>query len=92
MVDKARGKTNAPRWDTLRSLNARLLPVSLPPGDLEALSIVYLAEAAAAFDEMTRLNLDDQLRCQDETGLAQPCCARRVSSRQWSICRPIVTG
>ena len=53
--------------DTLRSLNARLLPVSLPPGDLEALSIVYLAEAAAAFDEMTRLNLDDQLRCQDET-------------------------
>jgi len=53
--------------DTLRRLGAQLQPASLPPDELEALALVYMAEAAAAFDELTRHNLDDQLRRQDET-------------------------
>ena len=63
---------------TLRALGAQLQPVSLPPDDLEALSAVYLAETAAAFDEMTRLNIDDQLRRQDEAAWPNQLRAARL--------------
>ena len=52
--DDAARENNINVLATLRALGAHLQPVSLPPDDLEALSVVYLAEAAAAFDEMIR--------------------------------------
>lgn len=50
----------------LRSLGVDLTPIELPAFDLEALSPILLAEAAAAFDELTLNNLDDQMVLQDK--------------------------
>lgn len=50
--------------DVLRSLGINLIPVDLPKFDYEPMFIVLLAEAAAAFDEITRDNLDDQMKWQ----------------------------
>ncbi len=52
---------------TLRALGAELQPVSLPPDDLDSMMVVLLAETAAAFDEMTRKNVDDLLKRQDDS-------------------------
>ncbi|MCY4526892.1 MAG: hypothetical protein OXB89_09820, partial [Anaerolineaceae bacterium] len=41
--------------------------VSLPAGDLESMRLILLAESAAAFDDMTRSGLDDQLRRQGDS-------------------------
>src|SRR5205085_10847895 len=40
--------------DTLRDLGVRLQPITLPTLPIEPLSIILTAEAAAAFDELTR--------------------------------------
>ncbi|MCR4438801.1 MAG: amidase [bacterium] len=45
--------------DTLRSLGVDLVPVALPDLPVEALQFILNAEAAAAFDELTRSNRDD---------------------------------
>jgi len=45
--------------ETFRKLGANLIPVSLPALPVNALSIVLNAEAASAFDELTRSNKDD---------------------------------
>ena len=45
--------------DTLRSLAVDLRPVELPEYPISAMSFVLGAEAAAAFDEVTRNNRDD---------------------------------
>lgn len=45
---------NAASLATLRQLGARLEPVELPPGPVDALAFILSAEAAAAFDELTR--------------------------------------
>lgn len=50
--------------DTLRSLNIDLIPLELPADDLGPLFLTLQAEAAAAFDELTRHDLDDQLTWQ----------------------------
>lgn len=50
----------------LRSLGVDLIPMELPAFDTEALSPILLAEAAAAFDELTLNNLDDQMVLQDK--------------------------
>jgi Asp-tRNA(Asn)/Glu-tRNA(Gln) amidotransferase A subunit family amidase len=50
----------------LRSLGVDLTPIELPAFDMEALSPILLAEAAAAFDELTLNNLDDQMVLQDK--------------------------
>ncbi len=47
--------------DTLRSLGAELIPVKLPDYPVEAILFILVAEAAAAFDELTRSNRDDLL-------------------------------
>lgn len=47
--------------EVLRSLGAELIPVELPEVPAEALSLIMWAEAAAAFDELTRSNRDDLL-------------------------------
>jgi Asp-tRNA(Asn)/Glu-tRNA(Gln) amidotransferase A subunit family amidase len=44
---------------TLEALGARLIPVELPDYPVESLAFILSAEAAAAFDELTRSNRDD---------------------------------
>lgn len=51
--------------DTLRSLGVKLIPVELPDFPVYSLSFILNAEAAAAFDELTRSNQDDLLVRQD---------------------------
>jgi Asp-tRNA(Asn)/Glu-tRNA(Gln) amidotransferase A subunit family amidase len=46
---------------TLRSLGADLIPIDLPNVPVENISFMLSAEAAAAFDELTRTNKDDLL-------------------------------
>jgi len=45
----------------LRSLGATLIPIDLPKYPVPDMSIILSAEAAAAFDELTRSGADDQL-------------------------------
>jgi len=47
--------------EKLRELGADLIEIKLPDLPIEALSIILSAEAAAAFDELTRSNRDDLL-------------------------------
>jgi Asp-tRNA(Asn)/Glu-tRNA(Gln) amidotransferase A subunit family amidase len=47
--------------DTLRSLGIDLIPIELPDYPIEAMSFILNAEAAAAFDDLTRFNRDDLL-------------------------------
>lgn len=49
-----------------REMGFELLPVSLPDFDYNSMLIILAAEAAAAFDQLTRSNLDDQLVRQGE--------------------------
>lgn len=46
---------------TLRELGAELIPISLPDLPIQPLNLILNAEAAAAFDELTRSNRDDLL-------------------------------
>jgi Asp-tRNA(Asn)/Glu-tRNA(Gln) amidotransferase A subunit family amidase len=45
----------------LTSLGIKLIPIELPAFPYEALNFILFAEAAAAFDELTRSNRDDLL-------------------------------
>lgn len=45
--------------DQLREMGVELIPIELPDGPIEAMSFILSAEAAAAFDELTRSNQDD---------------------------------
>ncbi len=47
--------------DVLRSLGANLVPIELPDYPIDAMSFILFAEAAAAFDELTRSGQDDML-------------------------------
>ena len=47
--------------DTLRKLGVDLVPIELPAIDVTPLACILSAEAAAAFDELTRSNRDDLL-------------------------------
>lgn len=47
--------------EVLKSLGIRLIPIDLPALTVDASAIVLVAEAAAAFDELTRTNRDDEL-------------------------------
>ena len=47
--------------ETLRSLGIELVPIELPDRPIDAMSFILSAEAAAAFDELTRSNRDDLL-------------------------------
>ena len=51
----------------LRSLGAELHPTRLPEMVTEAANLVLLAETAAAFDELTRLDQDDKLAQQNDS-------------------------
>jgi Asp-tRNA(Asn)/Glu-tRNA(Gln) amidotransferase A subunit family amidase len=45
----------------LKALGIKLIPIELPEFPYDALTIILFAEAAAAFDELTRSNHDDLL-------------------------------
>jgi Asp-tRNA(Asn)/Glu-tRNA(Gln) amidotransferase A subunit family amidase len=47
--------------EVLRSLGANLVAIALPDYPIDALSFILSAEAAAAFDELTRSDRDDML-------------------------------
>jgi len=47
--------------DVLRAQGAELIPVGIPDGPYDAMRIILTAEAAAAFDELTRSNRDQEL-------------------------------
>lgn len=47
--------------EVLRALGAELVPLALPAAPIEALALILSAEAAAAFDELTRSGQDDLL-------------------------------
>ena len=59
--DEGERENNVNVLATLRSLGADLRAVHLPEDEHDAANLVLLAESAAAFDEMTRHNLDDKL-------------------------------
>lgn len=48
-------------FETLRKMGAKMIPVGLPKYPTGDLSIILSAEAAAAFDELTRTGKDDLL-------------------------------
>jgi Asp-tRNA(Asn)/Glu-tRNA(Gln) amidotransferase A subunit family amidase len=50
--------------DVLRGLGADLMPMDLPDYPIDALGIILAAEAAAAFDDLTRSDRDDLLERQ----------------------------
>jgi Asp-tRNA(Asn)/Glu-tRNA(Gln) amidotransferase A subunit family amidase len=52
--------------EALRGLGVDLIPVELPDLPVESLALILTAEAAAAFDDLTRSGKDDLLVGQDE--------------------------
>lgn len=50
--------------DVLRKLGVRLVPVKIPDGAYDAMRLILLAEAGAAFDELTRSGRDKELKNQ----------------------------
>jgi Asp-tRNA(Asn)/Glu-tRNA(Gln) amidotransferase A subunit family amidase len=60
-TDSSVSKNDKASLDILKSMGLNLIPIELPEFPTQALSFVLQAEAAAAFDELTRSNNDDQL-------------------------------
>jgi Asp-tRNA(Asn)/Glu-tRNA(Gln) amidotransferase A subunit family amidase len=56
---------NLATLETVRSMGIELVPLELPEVPISALGFILRVEAAAAFDEMTRTNVDDTLVRQD---------------------------
>ncbi|MBD3226160.1 MAG: amidase, partial [Caldithrix sp.] len=52
---------DAATLNTLRQMGVDLIPKELPDMPIEPLSFILSAEAAAAFDTLTRTNLDDRM-------------------------------
>jgi Asp-tRNA(Asn)/Glu-tRNA(Gln) amidotransferase A subunit family amidase len=58
-ADYGFSETDAVTLDKLRRLGADLIPIELPDYPVEALAFILSAEAAAAFDDLTRSGRDD---------------------------------
>jgi Asp-tRNA(Asn)/Glu-tRNA(Gln) amidotransferase A subunit family amidase len=56
---------NLAALEAVRSLGIELIPIELPEVPIGALGFILRVEAAAAFDEMTRTNVDETLVRQD---------------------------
>jgi Asp-tRNA(Asn)/Glu-tRNA(Gln) amidotransferase A subunit family amidase len=56
---------NLATLEAVRSMGIELIPLELPELPISALGLILQVEAAAAFDEMTRTNLDETLVRQD---------------------------
>jgi len=54
-------KAHEAAFTVLRELGATLVPIELPDYPIPALNLIFQAEAAAAFDELTRSGQDDLL-------------------------------
>lgn len=65
--DEAARENDQNTLEELRSLGFTLTVLELPDYPIEALSFILTAEAAAAFDDLTRSNQDDMLIRQVET-------------------------
>ena len=59
--DSVASENDKASLEILKSLGLELVPIDLPEFPTDALSYVLMAEAAAAFDELTRSNEDDEL-------------------------------
>jgi Asp-tRNA(Asn)/Glu-tRNA(Gln) amidotransferase A subunit family amidase len=59
--DSAFKKQDSLTLNTFKKLGAQLIPIELPKINVNALSFILDAEAAAAFDDLTRSNRDDLL-------------------------------
>jgi len=59
--DSAFKKQNLSVLNTFKELGAELIPIELPKIEVNALALILNAEAAAAFDDLTRSNKDDLL-------------------------------
>jgi Asp-tRNA(Asn)/Glu-tRNA(Gln) amidotransferase A subunit family amidase len=59
--DKRTIEENKKALEVLRSLGIELIPFDLPDFPTRRISFILTTEAAAAFDELTRSNRDDQL-------------------------------
>ncbi|GAC1638833.1 MAG: amidase [Herpetosiphon sp.] len=57
---------NMQSLEVLRHLGAQLEPITLPEYPIEPLTFILWAEAAAAFDELTRSDRDDMLARQEQ--------------------------
>jgi Asp-tRNA(Asn)/Glu-tRNA(Gln) amidotransferase A subunit family amidase len=64
-LEKDNRANSARVLDVLREQGIDLTPITLPDTDLGPLIMILLAEAAAAFDDLTRSNQDDLLTRQD---------------------------
>lgn len=58
---------NLQTLEVLRSLGIELIPIELPEVPVSAMGFILGTEAAAAFDDLTRSNIDDTLVRQDES-------------------------
>jgi Asp-tRNA(Asn)/Glu-tRNA(Gln) amidotransferase A subunit family amidase len=54
-------QTDLATLDAIKNLGVKPIPITLPDAPIEALSFILSAEAAAAFDDLTRTNRDDLL-------------------------------
>jgi Asp-tRNA(Asn)/Glu-tRNA(Gln) amidotransferase A subunit family amidase len=59
--DTSYAAQNAAALDKLREMGVELVEIELPAMPIESMGIILSAEAAAAFDELTRSNRDDLL-------------------------------
>jgi Asp-tRNA(Asn)/Glu-tRNA(Gln) amidotransferase A subunit family amidase len=59
--DTSFAKQNQATLDKLRELGVELIEIKLPDLPIDPMQIILSAEAAAAFDELTRSNRDDLL-------------------------------
>jgi Asp-tRNA(Asn)/Glu-tRNA(Gln) amidotransferase A subunit family amidase len=64
-VDKPANDNDRETLEVVRSFNARMVEIELPDWPYDTLLNILLAEAAAAFEELTRSNLDDTLKWQE---------------------------
>jgi Asp-tRNA(Asn)/Glu-tRNA(Gln) amidotransferase A subunit family amidase len=65
-LELANQPNNRAVLDVLRAQGIDLISLTLPDIDLQPLFMILLAEAAAAFDDLTRSNRDDLLKRQDD--------------------------
>jgi len=65
-LEKANQVNSMAVLDVMREQGFELIPIDLPETDMNALFIILVAEAAAAFDEITRDNRDETMQWQDD--------------------------
>ena len=60
-LDSAVSNNDKASLEVLQSMGLNLIPIELPDFPTQSLSFILQAEAAAAFDELTRTNKDDKM-------------------------------